>query len=121
MQSGISAIISVNKQVAAKSIWHIPLQPVNSDVIRQLSKENSREKGRILNREELKKLADKEGIDPRMYCIDDASPYEQYVLSQEGGSWNVYYLERGTKRGMKSFDNEHDACLQLLDILRREQ
>ena len=33
MQSGISAIISGNKWVAAKSIRHIPLQPVNSDVI----------------------------------------------------------------------------------------
>ncbi len=32
VQSGISAIISGNKQVAAKSIQHIPLQPVNSDV-----------------------------------------------------------------------------------------
>ncbi len=33
MQSVISAIISGNKWVAAKSIRHIPLQPVNSDVI----------------------------------------------------------------------------------------
>ncbi len=32
MQSDISAIISDNKWVAAKSIQHIPLQPVNSDV-----------------------------------------------------------------------------------------
>ncbi len=32
VQSGISAIISGNKWVAAKSIWHMPLQPVNSDV-----------------------------------------------------------------------------------------
>ncbi len=32
MQSVVSAIISGNKWVAAKSIWHIPLQPVNSDV-----------------------------------------------------------------------------------------
>ena len=32
MQSEVSAIISGNKQVAAKSIRHKPLQPVNSDV-----------------------------------------------------------------------------------------
>ncbi len=32
MQSVVSAIISGNKQVAAKSIWHMPLPPVNSDV-----------------------------------------------------------------------------------------
>ncbi len=73
-----------------------------------------------MNREELKKLANEEGIDPRMYCINDASPYEQYVLSQEGGSWVVYYLERGLKRGIKSFDTEHDACVNLLGLLRKE-
>ena len=33
MQSENSAIISGNKRVAAKSVRHMPLQPVNSDVI----------------------------------------------------------------------------------------
>jgi hypothetical protein len=67
-----------------------------------------------VNRGELRRRADDEGIRPSAYSLEGGLPPEQYVLSLEEGGWCVYYSERGERTGEAWFDTEDEACSYLL-------
>lgn len=69
---------------------------------------------RFMDRTDLIRAADSEGIRPSAYSLEGGLPFEQYVLSLEEGDWSVYYSERGQRTGEVHFDTEHEACDYLL-------
>lgn len=71
-----------------------------------------------MNRDELQSLLRQQRIDPGAYSLTGGSPNEQYVLSREAnGRCAVYYSERGTRSGERSFGTEDEACRYLLRLL----
>jgi hypothetical protein len=67
-----------------------------------------------VDRTDLIKAAEREGIRSSTYSLDGGLPAEQYVLALEEGGWSVYYSERGKRTGEVHFDTEHEACDYLL-------
>jgi len=67
-----------------------------------------------VNRNELRLVAEREGIRSDAYSIDGGLPPERYVLSLEPGGWSVYYSERNRRVGETRFDTEDEACSYLL-------
>jgi sugar/nucleoside kinase (ribokinase family) len=67
-----------------------------------------------MNRAELRRRTEAEGIDPTAYSLDGGLPPERYVLSLEEEGWCVYYSERGKRTGETWFDTEDEACSYLL-------
>lgn len=73
-----------------------------------------------MNRSDLVKILQGEGIDPNSYDLDGGHGRECYVLSGNGPSWHVYYNDRGLERGWRPFGSEETACEYLLELLRRD-
>ena len=64
---------------------------------------------------ELKKL----NVDPRYYAYGGELKNNAYNIEKMyNGKFAVYYLERGEKCGLKVFDKETDANLELLNSLK---
>jgi hypothetical protein len=60
-------------------------------------------------------------INPVAYSLEGGSCDECYILSKEGsGKWKVYYSERGLRSSCKTFDNEAEACEDLLRRLEKD-
>ena len=60
---------------------------------------------------ELKNQLENESIPQYMYSLlSGGFPNEAYCLTERNGMWEVYYSERGNKRGQKQFSTENDAC-----------
>jgi len=78
-------------------------------------------KARAVNFDQLKCIADQEGIVRRAYSLEAERIDNQYVLGRQGSSWTVYYFERGERLGIYSFPTEDEACAFLLDELRRDR
>ena len=73
-----------------------------------------------MDRNALKELLDRENVDPRSYAMDSSNPDEQYSLEQTSEGWTVYYAERGLRRGEQTYDNEADACRDLLERVLKD-
>lgn len=73
-----------------------------------------------MNKQELKSQLEALGVRPDAYAWGGL-PNEQYVLSQEGDDWEVYYSERGTKSGLKKFPDESSACEYFLNLLSADK
>ena len=73
-----------------------------------------------MNWSDLSRLAEREGIVPRAYSLEVDRVDNQYVLGRQGLSWTVYYYQRGQKLDERVFRNEDEACVFLLDELRRD-
>lgn len=73
-----------------------------------------------MNIEELKSVLIEKGVPHDMYSISIGGfPNEAFCLVENGGKWEVYYSERGKKRGDKFFSLESDACEYLLKKLEK--
>ena len=69
---------------------------------------------------ELELILKTKNIPCDMYSIlKGGFPRESYCLVQNVNNWEVYYSERGTKRGVKYFNTEDEACDYLLKKLER--
>ena len=54
------------------------------------------------------------------YSINSVEyPNEAYSIFWNGSEWEVYYSERGQKRGLKMFVNEADACEYFVKLITR--
>ena len=74
-----------------------------------------------LKRELLKEKLDFMGVPGSSYSINSVEyPNEAYVLFYNGAEWEVYYSEKGEKRGLKKFVKEADACKHFLNQMVRE-
>lgn len=47
------------------------------------------------------------------FLKDEGFPNEAFCLVENGNKYEVYYSERGYKRGLKQFDTEDAACRYL--------
>jgi hypothetical protein len=75
----------------------------------------------VVNRDQLRELLDREGVNPAAYSLEGGHPPETYVLDSRPGRWAVYYSERGLEQGFREFVTEHEACESLLDELRHDE
>ncbi len=73
-----------------------------------------------MNKTELAKMLESEGIRRDAYDLDGGCPDERYCLGYSGGVWSVYYSERGLQSGKREFAAEDDACEYLLKMLRSD-
>lgn len=74
----------------------------------------------LMDRCELRKVLDREGINPSAYCLDGGHGSEQYVIDIRVDGWVVYYSERGLESALCEFATEDEACRYLLEQLRRD-
>lgn len=52
-----------------------------------------------------------DGFPEHMYSLlNGGFPNEAFCLIESGKKWEVYYSEKGKKRGQRSFDSEGEAC-----------
>lgn len=69
---------------------------------------------------ELKDKLQTMGVSSSTYSINSAEyPNEAYSIFWNGSEWEVYYSERGQKRGLKMFVNEADACEYFVKLITR--
>lgn len=60
---------------------------------------------------ELAEILNEMGIARNAYEINSVEyPNEAYSIFWNGSKWEVYYSERGKKRGAKKFLDESEAC-----------
>jgi hypothetical protein len=57
------------------------------------------------------------GVPEDAYSLSGGLPNEAYCLEKTGCKWHVYYSERGSRTGLKSFDSEEEACDYLFRLL----
>ena len=53
------------------------------------------------------------GVPKDMYSLTGGLPNEAYAIERAGGTWRVYYSERGQRSGLREFASEADACALL--------
>ena len=70
--------------------------------------------------DELAALLNAEGFRPDCYDLIGDGGDEAYAIGFEGGSWSVYYGERGLETGKRTFASESLACDDLLSRLRSD-
>lgn len=70
-----------------------------------------------MNKEKLRSILLNKGISRSYYSLEGGLPNEKLCLDYENGKWIVYYSERGTRTGIRYFDNEEDACDYLLHAI----
>ncbi len=73
-----------------------------------------------MNWDDLKRIADEEGIVRRAYSLERDRVDNQYVVGRQGSRWTMYYYERGQRLNEHLFENEDEACTFLLNQLRRD-
>lgn len=69
---------------------------------------------------ELAALLNAEGFRPDCYDLTGEGGSESYVISEDRGSWSVFYHERGLETGKRTFASESLACDDLLSRLRAD-
>ena len=70
--------------------------------------------------EELKKQLDAIGVPDDLYSLlIGGFPNEAWCLIKNEDDWEVYYSERGNKRGARQFASESDACEYLDKRVRK--
>ena len=68
-----------------------------------------------MNIENLKEKLKKLGVSNELYYIGEGFPNEAYCLNKRNDEIEVYYSERGKKRGTKYFLSEDEACEYFLE------
>ena len=77
-----------------------------------------RRKSEDLTESKLRQILISEDVDPNSYDLGGGLPSEKYVLAHANGQWCVYYSERGMRGGLRCYDDEHEACRDLLERIR---
>lgn len=74
-----------------------------------------------MNTQELHKKIKELGIPSRYYSINDNISADTYILNEVYNYWEFFYIdERGGQNDYRKFDNENDACIYLLEALKKE-
>jgi hypothetical protein len=64
---------------------------------------------------DLKKDIIEKGYSFDIVEFEDEFPNESYCIRKYDEGWETYYSERGQKSGRSYFDNESDACKNLME------
>jgi len=76
-----------------------------------------------MDTKELRKILEREGVNPSVYSINYPGINDVYVIKQEplrledrweGYVWVVFYTERGCEINKKSYESEDAACRDIL-------
>lgn len=60
-------------------------------------------------------------IPSHYYSINDSISADTYILNKVYNYWEFFYFdERGGQNDYQKFDNENDACMYLLEVLKKE-
>ena len=70
-----------------------------------------------LNRDRLKQLLDEHGVSPDAYHLYGAHLSDRHVLNHSASGWSVFYSERGSEDGIRTFESESEACEYLFKVL----
>ncbi len=71
--------------------------------------------------QELQKEIKKLGIPAYYYSINGNISADTYILNKVYNYWEFFYIdERGGQNDYRKFDNENDACVYLLEALKKE-
>jgi len=72
-----------------------------------------------MNRENLRKLLDEAGVNPRFYSLDGPARWsESYSLVSDGSIYRVLYKERGEFTEVAGDLSEEEACTLIFQSLR---
>ncbi len=73
--------------------------------------------------EELKEKLEAEGFNNQYYCIGSGwgSISDGFALDMTPQGFEFFYVERGQKSPIQSFDNEADACLYTYNFLANDK
>ena len=67
------------------------------------------------------KTLDEMGVPKRYYSINENLASDTYILNEIYGKWEYFYFdEKGNRNNYHIFENENDACIYMLDILKTE-
>lgn len=66
---------------------------------------------------ELEKKLKNKGVREDSYSLQGGFPNEAYCLNATEIDWEVYYSERGSKSGLKTFNSESEACKYFYGLL----
>lgn len=70
-----------------------------------------------MKKNDLANKLNEKGIRKDSYSLEGGLPNEAYCLNETKDGWEVYHSERGSKSGLKKFNNEDDACKYLYGFL----
>ena len=73
-----------------------------------------------MSKHELRETLRREGVRDDAYNLDGGYADETLTLDEANGHWFVYYCERGTRTGPTEFATEAEACVYLLNKLRKD-
>ena len=72
-----------------------------------------------MTRDSLQTYLEAKKIPSQWYNIGGMGLTDQRtVLQEENGKWIVFYSERGIRFDLSSYDNEADACKELLERIK---
>lgn len=74
-----------------------------------------------MNRQALRELMEREGVDPNAYGLDGRRLNKCLILEVEEGGRCVYYAERGLRSGEEHFETEDDACESMAQSLLKDR
>lgn len=70
--------------------------------------------------QELRNKLEEEDVPENMYSLlIGGFPNEAFCLIEIEDGWEVYYSERGKKRGIKQYASESEACEYMYKKLRK--
>ena len=73
-----------------------------------------------MNIQELEKRLIEINIPKDAYSIlYDGLPNERYCITKSHNIWEVYYSERGSKSGLKTFHDEGSACQYFFNMIEK--
>lgn len=70
-----------------------------------------------MNTQQLMERLNREGLPKQFYDFNTRKD-DVHVLLQEDGKWLVFYMERGNRYNLKSFDNEEAACEEFYNRIK---
>lgn len=71
--------------------------------------------------QELLEQLDHEGFLPSEYSVGPPFRDSTLCLSEEAGSWRIYFFERGRRDGIAQFTRFSEASEEFVAMLRRER
>lgn len=72
-----------------------------------------------MNRKDLESLLVVNKVPKDLYSLNGGTPSETYCIEKRRGKYKVYYSERGEKSYIGIFETEQEACLCLLNEIKK--
>jgi hypothetical protein len=64
--------------------------------------------------DDLPEILEQYGVSRHSYHLNGPGPGDEYCIEQTPAGWEVYYHERGCKKSVMLFSDEHQACAGFL-------